>query len=180
MKIYEFESFLSDEECDLIVAWFNSTPKVINNGHYLFNGKTIDYANVQNTQIKRIMNAFKLESTILARRLFAENLLYCDYTAVVLWEPGSGMVIHSDNSDLEGNPNYCHWRNYSGVLYLNDDFQGGETFFPDYGPYFIKPKKGKLALYPAGTEYKHAVSTVVGTRYTMPIWFTRDKDRIEV
>jgi hypothetical protein len=113
-------------------------------------------------------------------RVFGEEHLYPDYTAAVLWESGSGMVIHADNSDQDGNPNYCGWRDYSGVLYLNDDFVGGETFFPKHGPLFIKPKKGKFALYPSGLDYSHGVSTVVGTRYTMPIWFTKNKNYIEV
>ena len=178
-QIYEIENFLSDEECDQIVGWFNTTPKMITNGQYLFNGKTIDYQNIQNILVKRIINSFRFDATSIAMKIFNEETLYPDYTAAVLWESGSGMVIHADNSDLEGNPNYCGWRCYSGVLNLNDDFMGGETFFPDHGPYFIKPKKGKLALYPSTLEYKHGVSTVVGTRYTLPIWFTKDRTKIE-
>lgn len=178
-QIYEIENFLSPEECDLIVAWFNGTPKMINTAQYLFNGKTIDYENIQNVLIKRIINSFKFDATSTAKKIFGEEHLYPDYTAAVLWESGSGMVVHADNSDLDGNPNYCHWRQYSGVLNLNDDFLGGETFFPDYGPYFIKPKKGKLALYPSTLEYKHGVSTVVGTRFTLPIWFTTDRNKTE-
>jgi 2OG-Fe(II) oxygenase superfamily len=179
-QIYEFENFLSSEECDQIITWFSTTPKMITNGQYLFNGKTIDYQNIQNTQIKKLINSFKIDATSTAKRIFDEEYLYVDYTSAVLWESGSGMVIHADNSDLEGNPNYCPWRCYSGVLNLNDDFAGGETFFPDHGPHFIKPKKGKLSLYPSDLSFKHGVSTVIGTRYTLPIWFTRDKNYTEV
>jgi hypothetical protein len=179
-QIYEFENFVSEETCDAIVNWFSSSSKMIINGQSLFNGKTLDYQNIQDTTIKRMINAYKFDATALAMRVFGEEHLYPDYTAAVLWESGSGMVIHADNSDQDGNPNYCGWRDYSGVLYLNDDFVGGETFFPKHGPLFIKPKKGKFALYPSGLEYSHGVSTVVGTRYTMPIWFTKNKNYIEV
>jgi hypothetical protein len=130
--------------------------------------------------IKRWVNAFKFDAAAAARKVFGEEYLYPDYTDLVSWESGSGMVLHADNCDQEGNPNYCGWRNYSGVLYLNDDFAGGETIFPNQGPIIIKPKKGKLVLYPAGLEYSHVVTTVVGTRYVMPIWFTKDKNYIEV
>jgi len=179
-QIYEIENFLSSDDCNLIVSWFADTPKMITNGQYLFNGKTIDYQNIQNTQIKKIINAFKTDATSTAKRLFGEEYLYVDYTAAVLWESGSGMVVHADNVDLEGNPNYCPWRCYSGVLNLNDDFAGGETFFPDHGPLFIKPKKGKLTLYPSDLSFKHGFSTVVGTCFTLPIWFTREKTHIEI
>jgi hypothetical protein len=179
-QIYEIENFLTEDECDNIVRWFASTPKMSTNGQSLFNGKAIDYSNIQNYDIKRIVSTFKYNATSEARRLFQEEYLYPDYTTLVLWESGSGMVVHADNSDLEGNSNYCGWRNYSGVLYLNDDFMGGETFFPEHGPLFIKPIKGKLALYPSGLKHKHGVSTVVGTRYTLPIWFTTNKQYTEV
>ena len=180
-QIYEFENFLPDDLCDTIVAWFSTRPKMnVSGRNRLFNGKTIDYSNIQDYTIKRWVNAFKFDATAVAKKVFNEEYLYPDYTDLVSWESGSGMILHADNCDQEGEPNFCSWRNYSGVLYLNEDFAGGETFFPRHGPHFIKPMKGKLALYPAGIDYSHGVSTVVGTRYTMPIWFTKDRNYIEV
>lgn len=172
--IFEFENFLPDEDCDLLVEWFSNAEKLPTNGaQSFFNGRQIDYGHLENgTLIKKIVNAFNFDATELVRRTFNMKV-YPDYTDLVLWEPGSGMVVHADNCDQEGKPNYCAWRQFSGVLYLNDNFMGGETFFPDHGPLFVKPKKGKFVIYPAGLEYSHGVTTVVGgNRYTMPIWFT--------
>lgn len=181
-QIYEFDGFLATELCDSIVAWFSTRPRLPNLGgqQRILNGKNIDYSNIQDYNIKRWVNAFKFDAAAAARKVFGEEYLYPDYTDLVSWESGSGMILHADNCDQEGTPNYCGWRNYSGVLYLNDDFAGGETIFPNQGPIIIKPKKGKLVLYPAGLEYSHVVTTVVGTRYVMPIWFTKDKNYIEV
>ena len=180
-KIFEFDNFLTADTCNFIVDWFKTVPKMPANGaQQLFNGRTIDYSNITNIDVKRIVNKFKFDATKLAMTVFDEEHLYPDYTDIVLWEAGSGMLVHADNSDMDGNPNYVPYRNYSGVLYLNDDFAGGETWFPDYGPKFIRPKKGKLALYPSSLDYAHGVTTVVGTRYTMPIWFTKEGKYIEV
>jgi len=179
--IYEIDNFVDPLICDRIVNWFKNADKVPEgNAKEYFNGKTIDYKNITNYEIKRLVNSFKFDATSKIRELFDEEELYPDYTDLVMWGSGSGMLVHSDNSDLDGNPNYCHWRVYSGVCYLNDDFVGGETFFPTKGPLFIKPKKGKAVFYPSGLEFKHGVTTVVGTRYTMPIWFTKDKTRAEI
>ena len=176
--VHEFEKFLPEDICKIIVEWFKQRPKLPTNG--LFKGKQLDYYNVQEFFIKRWMNAAKVDATYAAIQVFGENKLYVDYSALVEWEPGSGMVVHADNCDEEGNPNYVPWRKYGGVIYLNDDFLGGETFFPDHGPYFVKPKTGKLVLYPAGLDFRHGVTTVTGYRYTIPLWFTEDKERIEV
>lgn len=177
-QIYEFENFLSEDICDTIVYWFKTRPK--NSVGGLFNGKTIDYNNIQDYAIKRWMNSAKVDAVVKAREYFDEESLFVDYSALVEWSPGSGMTIHADNCYDDGQPNLVHWRSYSGVIYLNDDFTGGETIFPNHGPYFARPKKGKLVIYPAGLDYSHAISTVVGTRYVMPIWFTKDRNLIEV
>jgi hypothetical protein len=179
--IYEFNNFVSPEICDTIVNWFKDADTVERNAaNDYFNGKTIDYKNINNYEIKRLVNSFKFDATVKAREIFDEPELYPDYTDLVLWGPGSGMLVHSDNSDLEGNPNYCSWRAFSAVCYLNDDYLGGETFFPTKGPLFIKPKKGKMVFYPSSLEFRHGVTTVVGTRYTIPIWFTKDRDKAEI
>ena len=40
------------------------------------------------------------------------------------------------------------------MVYLNDDFEGGETVFPILGD-TIKPKKGRLLLFPPTWNYLH-------------------------
>lgn len=60
-------------------------------------------------------------------------------------------------------------------LYLNDDYSGGEIYFPDYD-LEIKPKSGQLIMFPGGHEFKHGVRTVTsGSRYTMSSFLTTPK-----
>lgn len=177
-KIYEIENFLSNSLCDEIIMWFKTEPKMPTNVQSFFNGRQINYEKISNDRIKKIVNMFRYETSKEIEKLFSVKA-YPDYTDIVYWGPGSGMLVHSDNCDQNGSPNYCAWREFSGVLYLNDDYQGGNTFFPDHGPKFIVPKKGKLSLFPAGLDYNHGVTTVVGHRYTMPIWFTSNINHIE-
>lgn len=178
-QMYEIENFIPDHVCDEIVLWFKGAPKLKENGaQSFFNGRQINYEHIDSIHIKKLVNMYRYEATIKARELFKEKV-YPDYTDLVFWDEGSGMLVHADNCDQDGNPNYVHWRKYSGVLYLNDDYLGGNTFFPDHGPKIIIPKKGKFVIYPAGLKYNHGVTTVVGKRYTMPIWFTSDINHIE-
>jgi hypothetical protein len=47
------------------------------------------------------------------------------------WDVGGFAAPHSDNSDHEGTPNAFEINKYVGVLYLNDDYRGGELYFCD-------------------------------------------------
>ena len=61
---------------------------------------------------------------------------------------------------------------FSTVVYLNDDFEGGEISFPAQ-EFKYKPKAGDAVIFPASNEYVHEVLPVTrGRRYTIPMWHT--------
>lgn len=62
---------------------------------------------------------------------------------------------------------------FTTVLYLNDDFDGGNTFINlDSGRIEIEPKAGRLVAY-NGHKLEHGVTDISnGVRYTLPIWYT--------
>lgn len=45
------------------------------------------------------------------------------------------------------------------MTYLNDDYEGGEIYFPDYD-LIIKPEVGELILFPGTDRYIHGVKNV--------------------
>jgi hypothetical protein len=58
----------------------------------------------------------------------------------------------------------------ANILYLNDDFTGGELFFPDFD-FQIKPKPGMLVSFLGNTHYMHGVKETKGnTRYSCSLW----------
>jgi predicted 2-oxoglutarate/Fe(II)-dependent dioxygenase YbiX len=83
------------------------------------------------------------------------------------------MPPHRD--DRHPNPEDPHntpWRFLASVIYLNDDYEGGEIYFPDQGM-SIKPKHGQLIAFPGA--WWHGVTAVSnGLRYTSPAWYSRD------
>lgn len=89
------------------------------------------------------------------------------------WDVGGFAAPHSDNSDHDGNPNAFEINKYVGILYLNDDYDGGELYFCDKNdsmkPYLsFKPNAYSYYVFPGGVENIHGVSEITkGTRYTM-------------
>ena len=54
MQIFEFQNFMSKEDCKLITDWFKSQKKTDLNSEALFNNRTILGINIQESQIKLI------------------------------------------------------------------------------------------------------------------------------
>lgn len=61
-------------------------------------------------------------------------------------------------------------RSVSPILYLNDDYVGGELEFVNYN-IKIKPTKGSLYLFPSNYAYRHIAHPVEsGTKYAIVTW----------
>lgn len=83
------------------------------------------------------------------------------------WDVGGFANVHSDNSNNDGEPNAFEINKYVAILYLNDDYEGGQLYFPEHDISF-KPNAYSLYTFPGGVENLHGVSEITkGTRYTM-------------
>jgi hypothetical protein len=66
----------------------------------------------------------------------------------------------------------------SSVMYLNDDYNGGEIEFKQSGVK-IKPEAGSIIFFPSNFLYVHEVHPITdGFRYSMPHWFHNMKNMI--
>lgn len=100
------------------------------------------------------------------------------YVASFLVHPiGSMMHPHVDivgyiQEEGVNVPDYLNkWSGHlSSVIYLNDDYSGGELYFPDHN-LSIKPEAGDYITWPGNRWYQHGVNEVKdGVRYTLSIW----------
>ncbi|XP_055782265.1 prolyl 3-hydroxylase 3-like [Salvelinus fontinalis] len=95
--------------------------------------------------------------------------------------------VHVDNCLLEPETRQC-WReppafthrDLSAVLYLNNDFDGGELFFTDRDAKTVtarvKPTCGRLVGFSSGPVNPHGVTAVTaGRRCALALWFTKEK-----
>ncbi|XP_003446545.2 prolyl 3-hydroxylase 1 [Oreochromis niloticus] len=104
--------------------------------------------------------------------------------------------VHVDNCVLVSEVNECvkeppayTYRDYSAILYLNEDFEGGEFIFTELDAKTVTaevhPKCGRMVGFGAGKENPHGVKAVTrGQRCAVALWFTLDpaheeKERIQ-
>ena len=80
-----------------------------------------------------------------------------DNMEIVKWPQGSFMDPHTDKGDF-----------LSFIVYLNDNFKGGETIINGIT---VKPKKGSIVIFSNG-HYLHHVNKVMDKeRYTLIAWY---------
>jgi hypothetical protein len=77
--------------------------------------------------------------------------------------PGQQFRIHADHG-----PAYnC---TVSAVIYLNDNYEGGELYFPRLDKLKYKPKVGDIVLCPSNYIYEHASNDIIkGTKYAVVV-----------
>ncbi|XP_051921029.1 prolyl 3-hydroxylase 3 isoform X2 [Hippocampus zosterae] len=95
--------------------------------------------------------------------------------------------VHVDNCLLEPDTKQC-WkeppafihRDLSAILYLNDNFDGGEFFFTNRDAKTVtarvKPTCGRLVGFSSGPINPHGVTALTkGRRCALALWFTKEK-----
>jgi hypothetical protein len=111
----------------------------------------------------------KIEVDLRTPELLVESV----FLACLL--PGDSHIPHADNQRKEHGrwlPNHTPQRDYTSLIYLNDNFTGGELVFPDRDVVII-PKRGLFVGFPSNHKFVHAVPKVIsGKRYSLPVWFT--------
>lgn len=117
----------------------------------------------------------KIEDAIT--ELYGGKKVFADLLQVVRWFPGMEQTPHADDmtdSDAEG-LDWFHHRHFGAILYLNDDYKGGHTYYPQHNKEII-PEIGKLAVHPGSPDHMHGVSKIEdGVRYTIASFWTYNK-----
>nr|XP_019942506.1 PREDICTED: prolyl 3-hydroxylase 1 isoform X1 [Paralichthys olivaceus]XP_019942507.1 PREDICTED: prolyl 3-hydroxylase 1 isoform X1 [Paralichthys olivaceus]XP_019942508.1 PREDICTED: prolyl 3-hydroxylase 1 isoform X1 [Paralichthys olivaceus] len=98
------------------------------------------------------------------------------------------LLVSEINECIKEPPAYTH-RDYSAILYLNHDFEGGDFIFTELDAKTVtaevRPQCGRVVAFGAGKENPHGVRAVTqGQRCAVALWFTLDpaheeKERIQ-
>ncbi|XP_036958413.1 prolyl 3-hydroxylase 1 isoform X2 [Acanthopagrus latus] len=98
------------------------------------------------------------------------------------------LLVSEMNECIKEPPAYTH-RDYSAILYLNEDFEGGDFIFTELDAKTVtaevRPQCGRVVAFGAGKENPHGVRAVTkGQRCAVALWFTLDpayeeKERIQ-
>lgn len=92
-----------------------------------------------------------------------ENFDHVEGYNLLKYQTGEEFHAHYDGGVNDG-------RSISPIIYLNDNYDGGEIEFVNFG-IKIKPKAGSLYIFPATFPYTHIAHPVTkGTKYAIVTW----------
>jgi hypothetical protein len=163
-NILIINNFINKEDCELIVKNLNSGTALRSDGFWE-NRIFAEFSFPK--ECKAILKKNRINAHKVIKERFGSSLLPNSMNQhVIKWPTGPGMENHIDDESYERN----HYH-IASVLYLNDNYDGGEINFPTQGISF-KPKAGDFIAFPGNKNYPHGVSEIFsGERYTAPAWY---------
>jgi hypothetical protein len=135
------EDFLSKKECEYLIEIFNKSKNIV--------------SRYRNTYILKVDPINVL--TKINKQFNFHNFLKPDNCEIVMWPPDSSMDMHIDKGDK-----------ISFLLYLNDDFKGGETVVENV---IVKPKQGKILIFSNGIMNHKVKKIEKNNRFMLAGWY---------
>ena len=177
--------FLTAKECDRLTTMFDRLHGLVKHrkiGIDFWEGRIVymDDVAADDASAAAIMSGFQKRATAMLGEFYAlTQPLWTDTVQLNVWEQGSCLPPHTDNSNPDGSPHSTPWRDFSSIVYLNDDYEGGELYFTAQDR-VLKPRRGMLVAFSAGYHHEHGVLKVTkGRRITMPAFYTFDKRKAD-
>jgi len=175
------EQFLGEDEHRQLLAFAEAGDAAFGATHHTdyWKGRTLTPTEIGDESISGIFRATR--DRILARMtsLLAEQLgpqppLHSDLVNFARWPAGYELQPHADSENPGGVPHPYPWRDFATVIYLNDDYGGGEIHFPNLG-IELKPSARTLIIFPGTLFFLHGVRRVThGMRHTIASFLTFD------
>jgi hypothetical protein len=159
MKIQVIPKVLSPELIEQLIQDIN--PKV--------NATDMTYyTEMTNPGVKKI----KCSDHPIIKNISDNSGYYTESVSIVYYPTGSYNTMHADNCSVDNGvvTRVKEWT-HTGIIFLNDNFTGGELVYPNQGCVFL-PTVGTMVITPAGEEYVHYVNQITsGERFTLVFRF---------
>jgi hypothetical protein len=181
IKIKVVNDFINKDDCDVIVEYINKNyldknkfyipEKAIANNRFRYESNVPETHSLSDhKEISSILNLYSDKFISECKSFFKdEDQLYLASQWLTMLGAGTKLPCHYDDHD--GAEHLFK----SGVIYLNDDFDGGFLRFPDLN-LTINPEKYSLVIFES--HNLHEITEILsGIRIAMPIWATNIQER---
>ena len=179
------DGLLSEAECEFLVRTFDELQALVfeaSDEASFWDKRGLWYADVLKHRPEAASTMIAAMARCLAemKQFWKLNVpVYPDGLHMMSWTAGLFMPPHADNAYPDGRPHEMPYRDLSGVLYLNDGFEGGELYLTARDV-LLKPKAGTMISMTGGFHHEHGVVRVEsGLRITIPFFTSFAKERAD-
>jgi len=171
--IYIDNNFLNKNNINSLVDYVTTTNDwIVTNDHW--SEKFIHKSNISNKDIQQLLDDIGLNVRQIIETKYKTKCLIETFQ-LVRWRKGDKLdPPHADCEHLDGSLHPYPNRHYSVLIYLNEDYEGGQIFFPNQN---LQPETtpGTLVQFEGTKEYLHGVTEVKsGERYTIVLFLTKN------
>ena len=171
---YVIENFVHPNDAKVLMKFFDKNDHLCADGRAYHAERNIHYADIpdKNKRVKDILLYLARKNEMFVDHFFSVRVELWHRMRLCRWKKGHSMPLHIDRQEDKGD--LFH---FSSLIYLNDDYKGGELFFKEEN----KIQKYKLKalscmIFPSGKEFAHGVKEILkGKRYTIPSWYVLKK-----
>lgn len=171
-NIVVIENFISDNDLKIIQDFCLNLNTFLSIPGDVWDNRVCDNSILQkiNPKINNILKSYQSKHKKYIENFF--NLKLRDNVpSVVIWREGDSQPPHADKENLDGSPNHYPENDIASLFYLNDEYSGGEIYFPIQNIQ-LKMKSGSAVFFPGDKNYQHGVTEVTsGQRFTCPAFW---------
>lgn len=162
-----------------INEWHNPSPDIFNEEGVCIYDASYWWDRMCNSEIlgRKYPELYNLvdKYNIKIKSVIEEKFNYRVYMrppVVVRWLPGNSQSPHSDKQLNDGTPNPFPTYDINSIIYWNDNFEGGDIYYPDHGIH-LEIEAGMAIAHPGDVNYLHGIKEITsGVRWTSPAFTT--------
>jgi|TARA_Y100000114_G_C11586268_1_gene243526 predicted 2-oxoglutarate/Fe(II)-dependent dioxygenase YbiX len=159
------DNFVSKKHSELLKNYFdNNTHLCGGDREEIHKERNLHFHNIDNLEIKHVLLYYQNKLKFFIDHFFCDLVKAWNKPQICRWKINEFMDLHGDNENGIDN------MKYSAVIYLNDNYEGGELKFENGELY--KLKENSVIFFKSGIQNRHQVLKVIkGLRYTLPLWY---------
>jgi prolyl 4-hydroxylase len=145
-------------------------------------GRTLFEHDITDPYIQSIMkDTIRQGISLIKQEVSNGKSIYCEHLSMARWPVGYELRPHADAENPVGQKKHeFSWRDFACITFLNDDFEGGNLYFPELDIEII-PEPGNSICFPGTLNYLHGVKKIIsGVRYTIASFLTYDVSQAHI
>jgi len=165
------ENFVHEDDATTFMKFFDKNDHLCFDERPHHKERNIHFDHIPDKRIKQLLRYYEQKNIFFIDHYFNIKTAPWHEPRLCRWKKGHFMGLHADkNNDLQD------LMDYSSLVYLNDNYNGGELFFRNHDnkEQDFKMKALSCIVFESNPSNSHGVRKILkGRRYTIPSWYQK-------